>query len=52
MNKQSQGSKRKARKKAFLERGKKREDKRLAKERFGQAVTIEELASVMGIKLK
>jgi len=52
MSKQNQGSKKKGRKKAFLEREKRREEEKLKWKNISEAKTIEEAAKAMGVKLK
>jgi len=52
MNKQYQGSKRKARRKAYLKRKTKKEEWKDNLIRLNTASTIEEMAEAMGVKLK
>jgi len=52
MSKQSQGSKKKARKKEFLERERRRLGRRTKCEALKNANTIEEMANAMGLKLR
>ena len=51
MSKQYQGSKKKARRNRFIERDKKRANKRAEIISIEKATTIEELAMAMGVKL-
>jgi hypothetical protein len=50
--KQFQGSKKKARKKAFFDRELKRNEKKSHIDTINNATTMEEMAKVMGVKLK
>jgi hypothetical protein len=52
MNKQFQGSKKKARKMNFLKRQLRREGEKQKFQRAMESGSIEEMASVMGVKLR
>ena len=50
MSKHCQGAKKKSRRKAFLEREKKRDAERVRIQKMTDATSIDEIAAVLGIK--